>query len=91
MKFMSISKSMNFARIFQLKNFDRDGKYEKFVTNFKQTHLKLPENPENRANLSTLKKLVSEPGKRGIPVATPIAVAAAERLQKSEEEQKNTK
>ena len=38
-------------------NSDGDGKDEKFVTNHKQTHLKFPENPENRANLSTLKKL----------------------------------
>ena len=54
---MSISEFMNFARIFQMINSDRDGKYEKFVTKHKQTHLKLSENPENTANLFTLKKL----------------------------------
>ena len=48
---------MNFARIFQMKNSERDGKNEKFVKIHKQTHLKLPENPENTANLSTLKRL----------------------------------
>ena len=54
---MSISEFMNLERIFQMKNFDRDGMQEKFVTNHKHRHLKLPENPENIADLSTLKRL----------------------------------
>ena len=54
---MSISEFMNFARIFHMIKSDRNGKYEKFLTNHQQTHLKLPENPEDTANLFTLKKL----------------------------------